>query len=202
MRTPSDPSTWLWKLPPQRLNASASACSVCSVVSPRIRDAAAAAENTTTMPVGSNPSYCASLRLNRELSSAPATSAIRNSSPEQPPASSAAASAAGKQRGADVRARRHRIAEVESAAHRGVQLRRRHGRQPVAVDENRSLRRAAGIEKQLAQRQDAVLFGAREGRAGHRQHHAADDALRVGRDRWQVQAGDEFGQGVFELAHG
>ena len=95
MRTPSDPSTWLWKLPPQRLNASASACSVCSVVSPRIRDAAAAAENTTTMPVGSNPSYCASLRLNRELSSAPATSAVRNSSPEQPPANSAAASAAG-----------------------------------------------------------------------------------------------------------
>ncbi|MDB5751997.1 MAG: hypothetical protein JWP65_2418 [Ramlibacter sp.] len=46
-------------------------------------------------PVGSKPSYMASLRLKRAPNSQPATSAAMNSAPLQPPASSAAASAAG-----------------------------------------------------------------------------------------------------------
>ena len=95
MRTASVPSTLLWKLPPQRLNARASALSVCAVFSFRMRAAAAVAANTTSTPVGSKPSYCDSLRFRRELSSAPAASAATNSAPLQPPASSAAASAAG-----------------------------------------------------------------------------------------------------------
>ena len=153
------------------------------------------------MPVGSKPSYCASLRLNRELSSAPATSAVRNS---------VAGAAAGElrrsqrrreQRGADVRARRHRVAEVQRAAHRAVQLGRSAGRQPVAVDQDRRLGRPSGLDEQFPQRQDAVLGRAREARAGHGHHHPPHDALGLGGDRRQAQAGDEFSQGVFELAH-
>ena len=60
-----------------------------------MRAAAAAGAKTTAMPVGSKPSYCDSDRFSRELISAPAASAARNSAPLQPPASSAAASAAG-----------------------------------------------------------------------------------------------------------
>ena len=60
-----------------------------------MRAAAAVGAKTTAMPVGSKPSYMASLRFSRELISAPAASAAMKSAPLQPPTASAAASAAG-----------------------------------------------------------------------------------------------------------
>jgi hypothetical protein len=105
-----------------------------------------------------------------------------------------------EQRGANMWARRHCVAEIERAAHRAVQLSRCTRRQPVAIDQDRCLSGAAGIDEQFPQRQHAVLGRATEARAGHRHHDAPHDTLCLGRNRLQTQAGDEFSQGVFELA--
>ena len=94
-RTASEPSMLLWKLPPHRLNASASAWRVVAPSRPMTRAAAAVAPKTAAIPVGSNPSYISSVRLKRAPTSAPAATATNRSAPERPPASSAAASAAG-----------------------------------------------------------------------------------------------------------
>ena len=52
----------------------------------------------------------------------------------------------------------------------------------------------------MPQRRNAVLGRARETRAGHGHHHAPHDALGLGGDGSQAQAGDKFSQGVFKLA--
>ena len=94
MRTPREPSTFAWKLPPHRQNARPSAFQVCSSVSPRSFAAAAVDPNGTQIPVGSKPSYSASPRFIRMATSVPVATAVRNSAPVAPPESSAAASAA------------------------------------------------------------------------------------------------------------
>ena len=102
---------------------------------------------------------------------------------------------------ADVRAWRHRVAEVERAAHRGVELGGGRGGQPVAVDEGGCLGGSARFAQEFPKCEHTVLGGAGETGSGDGQDHAAQDALGLERHRINLQAGHEIGEFLFKLSH-
>ncbi|QJW83217.1 hypothetical protein HK414_24565 [Ramlibacter terrae] len=94
---------------------------------------------------------------------------------------------------------RHRVAVVERAAHRAVQLRAGHRGQLVAEDEAGRFGLAAAIQQQPTQRFDAVFAGAGDAGADGGEQHAPRGAQRVGSDVGRAQAGDEARELQFGL---
>lgn len=102
-----------------------------------------------------------------------------------------------KDSAAEVRPRRHRIAEVERATHRAVDLRSGGGRQRIAEDQRVRLAVAAAAQMPVAQRADAVFLRGGDARAAHRQQHAPGDQRCVVRQFPAVEAADPAGELCF-----
>ena len=107
----------------------------------------------------------------------------------------------GDQGRADVRPRCHRIAVVERAAQRRVELCGGRCRQAVAEVQRAGLGRAAALDEQLAQRRDAVLGHAGQRGADIGQQHLAQDGRGPVRDVLRLQAADEICEQLFGAGH-